>query len=350
MSSVTSISKKQAKSGKVSHADPVTIHETSKTKIVLKPFFIPRSAGEELSVKIIRYQREDLGWREVESEDIAISLNSDAVLKALEALRNFAQVMTEEDGDYIVVKVSEGTAAIGNHSPLIIANALTQVLSQSEIISHLQDAEISIELSNALKGSIKLKEMRSAVNELRAMLDGGVVDEAPYHEWCEKHSWAFGNAYIHSDQVQAIAVGDKVDLLLASVISGYRDIIELKRPDKKVLNWDAGHKCYYFSAEVSQAMGQCHRYLDQLSEKAAKGLDDHPEIVAYHPRATIVIGRSNDWTNGHQRTLHGLNSRMPEINVITYDHLLAQAERLLDVLNDSMGIKNQVKVDDDIPF
>ena len=79
------------------------------------------------------------------------------------------------------------------------------------------------------------------------------------------------------------------------VISGYRDIVELKRPDMRVLLYDEDHRNFYFSADVSRAIGQCHRYLDVLHEVAAQGLLDHPEIVAYHPRRIIVIGRSARW-------------------------------------------------------
>ena len=59
---------------------------------------------------------------------------------------------------------------------------------------------------------------------------------------------------------------------------------------------------------------------------------DAPEVVAYHPRATVVIGRSDDWDTEKQKALHGLNRRLSDISVITYDHLLAQARRTLELV------------------
>jgi hypothetical protein len=44
-----------------------------------------------------------------------------------------------------------------------------------------------------------------------------------------------------------------------------------------------------------------------------------------------VIGRSVEWTEDQQRALHGLNTRMHAITVMTYDHLLARAEAMLAV-------------------
>ena len=145
-------------------------------------------------------------------------------------------------------------------------------------------------------------------------------------------SWAFGNAYVMTDAVREISPGDQLDLLLPTVISGYRDIVELKRPDVPVLLYDSAHRNFYFSADVSKGIGQCHRYLDVLQEVAATGLRDHPEVVADHPRdyRDRTVGRL---VREKLRALHGLNSRLTGVTVMTYDQLLAQGERLVGILS-----------------
>jgi hypothetical protein len=85
-------------------------------------------------------------------------------------------------------------------------------------------------------------------------------------------------------------------------------------------------------AYVALAIAQCHRYLDVLHDELRKGLRDHPEIVAYHPHAYIVIGRSSAWSELQQQGLHGLNARLHSITVMIYDHLLARAEAVLTAL------------------
>ncbi|WP_210437971.1 hypothetical protein [Vibrio crassostreae] len=57
---------------------------------------------------------------------------------------------------------------------------MTAVLSQSEIVKHLENADLSDELANALKGSIRLKDMKSAVNQLRNHLNNQENDEKIY--------------------------------------------------------------------------------------------------------------------------------------------------------------------------
>ena len=66
--------------------------------------------------------------------------------------------------------------------------------------------------------------------------------------------------------------------------------------------------------------------------RAPQGPAGSPEIVAYHPHAYIVIGRSSAWSELQQQGLHGLNARLHSITVMIYDHLLARAEAVLTAL------------------
>lgn len=175
------------------------------------------------------------------------------------------------------------------------------------------------------------------MEELRQNLAEGRSEERVYQEWCKAHPWAFGNVYTTPDDVRRIALGDEVDVLLASTINGLRDIIELKRPDHDVLGYDESHRSYYFSPPLTKAIGQCHRYLDALHEAAGHGLRDNPQIRAYHPRAVIVIGRSEAWPEEQLAALHGLNGRLHGISVMTYDQLLAQGQQMLEVVEPSIG-------------
>lgn len=330
--SVGSIGKKQAKSGNVGYSDPVTLHETSKSRIDFVPFYINKSSGAELAGKIQTYKKEKSPFGLLPVEEKSLSLQGNAILKLFDALKSHIAVKDENDGDFLLIKVNDGTAQLAEHDPQSVANALTSVLSQDEIIAHLQNTDITDELANALKGSIRLKDMKAAVNQLRNHLNNQENNEKIYQKWCEEYPWAFGNSYVVNDDIRAISPHDHLDLMLSNVIAGYRDVIELKRPNMEVMNYDSSHRNFYFSSEVSKAIGQCHRYLDTFNEVASKGLQDHPEVVAYHPRATIVIGRSHDWTPEKHKALHGLNSRLTNLSIMTYDHLLNQGERLVNLL------------------
>jgi len=327
------IHRRPAKSGKVSFADPIVLHESSRSRVVIVPFFVQHSDHTELAVKLVTYRKEEAPQDWAVIQEKSVSLKEAPARKLLVALKSHLAVAAEEtDGDYVAIKVTDGVAQIGEHDPAIVANALSKALGQPGIVEHLRDVELGSEFVSALRGAIRLSEMRAAMAKLRELLESDQQGESEYQRWCEEHSWAFGNAYVMRDEIREIAPGDKLDMLLPTVISGYREIVELKRPDMSVLQWDERHRNFYFSSDVSKAIGQCHRYIDVLHEVAAKGLDDHPEIVAYHPRAIIVIGRSAGWIKEQARALHGLNHRLSGVVVMTYDQLMAQGERLIEML------------------
>jgi len=350
------IRRREARSRRVSYSDQIHIHESNRKRVVLVPFFIRRSDGIDLAIKIVTYIRSHVSLPWTSSEERSVSLNEAAARRLLSGLRSHLRVAEEEaDGSYILIRVSEGTAQLGAHDPATVASALARVLSSEEIIGHLSETELSDELIRAFRGAIRLREMREAISQLRNHLDSGETTEQVYQQWCEHHTWAFGNAYVMRDEVRNISISDRIDVLLPTVISGYRDIVELKRPDMIVLNYDDQHRNFFFSADVSQAIGQCHRYLDVLHEVASEGLRDHPEIVAYHPRAIIVIGRSQGWEQEKLKALHGMNRRFSGITVMTYDQLLAQGERLIEMLSEQTAEDEtvediQIPDEDDFTF
>lgn len=350
---IQKVVRKATGSENVDYAPPVLLNETSRSRLQALAWFIRHTDRTEFSLKLEGFTKaKGRDW--VEDKTKSLTISETASIRLLQFLQTHLPVASQpETGDFLMIRVANGEATLEGHDPQELVAALTKVLSHEDLAKHLASTELTHELAAALRGSIRLTEMRAAVAGLRASLDRGDAGEQIYQQWCEDHCWAFGNAYVVRDEVRAISTGDNLDLLLPNVIAGYRDIVELKRPDKEVLNYDPAHKNHYFSAEVSKAIGQCHRYLDMLHEVAKNGLIDHTEVVAYHPRAIVVIGRSHEWSNEQQRALHGLNRRMNGISVMTYDHLLAQGERLIEMMNPAVqeaAPEVATTDDDDIPW
>jgi Shedu protein SduA, C-terminal len=330
LASAAALRRIEAKSGQLDYGNAVVIHDSRAKHIRIVPFYVSRSNGSQLHVRI-EYWRKKFGLPLWPLQ--ALSLNAADCRELHRVLGDFLQIAKQDDeGDYIVLRLDGGAVDLTSADPATIAGSLVSILSKPDIAKYLTTRELSFELLQGLRTVMRYQELRTAVDELRLNLETGVTDEQTYQRWCNRHSWAFGNAYLVNDTVRSIGIGDQVDALLPSVRSGLRDIIELKRPNMPVLHWDTTHRDYFFSQDVSRAIGQCHRYLDVLQEEAVRGLRDHPEVVAYHPRAMIVIGRSHDWDDNQQKALHGLNARLNSISVMTYDHLLAQGENALQLL------------------
>jgi Domain of unknown function (DUF4263) len=328
--------RKSAKSKRIDYLEPVILFENNRRRIEMFAVFPPGSNKMKIRIETFKKTKEtQLEFIPVE-EKSSIWLDDKAIESLLRGLQGYLGLSkASAGGKYLLVPLVDDEGDLSGTNPSDIGIALGKLLQHKSLAEHIAKTEITEDVLSALKSAVRLKEMRTAITQLREYLTTDVNDEQTYQEWCEKHTWAFGNAYVIRDDVREISPGDTLDLLLPSAISGFRDLIELKRPDKSVIRWDDRHRNFYFSSEVSQAIGQCHRYMDVLHEEAATGLRDHPEIFAYHPRATIVIGRSDGWEEKQFRGLHGLNCRLSGISVITYDQLLAQGVRLLEMLEES---------------
>lgn len=349
-SAVRSVKRRAARRENVSYGDTVTLHESNRQRQTMVPFFVDRSSGTQVTVKLQTFTKSGPHGL-VLDEEKSLSLNEGAARRLHQALGAHFAVAEESEGDgeYLVIRVDDGAARVEDHDPADVAKALSGVLGRPEIASHLAGADLSEALVTAMSSAIRLSEMRDAVGTLRQHLSAGTTDEATYQAWCEAHAWAFGNAFVMRDEVRDISAGDSIDVMLPTVMSGHRDIVELKRPDMSVLRYDTSHRNWYWASEVTKAIGQCHRYLDVLHENAAKGLLDHPEVVAYHPRAIVVIGRSHDWDDDWQKALRGLNARLSGIQIMTYDHLLAQGERLLQMVDGAAPGGVEAPADDPSP-
>jgi hypothetical protein len=174
------ISRRLAKSGRVSFGNAIILSDSSRTRVALAPFFIPRSDHTELAAKIVTYAKRPppLDWALVEQK--SISLSGEATRRLLAGLRCHLAVAEEnEDGEFILIRVMESTAQLGSHDPARVAAALTKVMSQEEIVTHLQNTELTTELAAAFRSAIRLSEMRAAVLDLRTALEEGDMRNPP---------------------------------------------------------------------------------------------------------------------------------------------------------------------------
>lgn len=346
------VEKAQSKSLSYTHEE--IIHETGRTRVTALAWLVDHQSGDrETSIKIRTEQRKRDGggvltW--LDAEQKTITLAQSAVRALVEFAKRAGAVAQEKgDGSYIAIRTTNAVADVASLAPETVSRTIAAILQKKELVAHLAGQELGAELVHALRGAIHVRKMKSALLKLRTMLQSGEHLESKYQEWFEQHSWAFGSAYQAPDSIRQIARGDTLDLLVPSSLTGLRDVIELKRPNMDVIRYDEAHKNWYWSKDASMAIGQCHRYLDTLHEVANKGLNDYPEIIAYRPRATVVIGRSSAWTPAEHRALHGLNSRLSGIQLITYDQMVSQGERMLSMLSGDVELGEPEPPESDEP-
>ncbi|MCK9928847.1 DUF4263 domain-containing protein [Frankia sp. Mgl5] len=326
----TQLERRAANSGRVSFSRPIAIRSgSSRSHFEVIPQYIPHKNGPDtVAAKLSYWSKASRSVRFGHPAEITLNEKETRHLRDIldQAL---ALAGAGKDGGYLLVPLDGPATSTADADPGDIGRAVTALVANTDVLAALTEDPETVRRLSGLQGALRVAELVAAVDQFEEFLSSGINAESTYQTWCENHAWAFGNAYTMRDDVRTIALGDEVDHLMELTANGFRDIFELKRPDHSVIHWDSSHKCYYWSSDVSKTIGQCHRYMDALHEGAAKGLRDHPEVIAYHPTSTIVIGRSNDWSKDQLRALHGLNARLKSITVMTYDQLLAQAKQLL---------------------
>lgn len=346
--------KKTAKSGKTRYGTPLTLRENSQTKIEIIPHFIPRSESEVVAVSIKKYSSTAIRGNWVIDESSSFSLSHTETSLLLSKLIELQTLVgAKADQKYITIPLDGKDLSLPDAPVSEVVTALLGAITNPELKQAVTAHSPSENFVQLMKTGLRVAEMKTAVGQLRTMLTNAQLTEHDYQKWFDLHYWVFGNAYIAKDEIKRISRSDNVDLLLQQTASGLRDIVELKRPQFKVLDYDSGHKQYYFSREATKAIGQCDRYLNVFSDVARKGLIDEPDIVAHHPRAIIVIGRSTDWDIEKKRAFHSLNSRLHGITLMTFDHVFEQATQMLKIAGDGTAPSSNSSTTDlkeEIPF
>lgn len=325
--------RRTARSQRVDYTSPIIVSENSRTKIEALAYIFEMSGEEHLSLKINFYKKHKTSGAWQADKTRSFSLKEGSVRRLKVAISHFERLLGKTTkSEYLLVPLGDGALDIGTTEKQTAVRALLSALADPQISDSLTMRAFDVEVLRALKGPIRIAEMEKATSQLSLMLAADEQCEAMYQAWFEEHDWVMGNAYIARDDVRSISKSDDVDLLLKCTSSGKRDILELKKPDVPVLNCDAIHKNYYFSAATSAAIAQCQRYLEVFTEEAEYRVRDARHVLPHYPEAIIVIGRSADWDDEKQASLRGLNSRLHGIKIMTYDHVLAKACALLDFM------------------
>lgn len=331
-----------ALNGSTSHPPEVVLRENSKTRISVHADFVgaPDSAPRRLSLVLTKGP----ATGRTGPPAVRIRLEHDEVLGLRDTLSLWLQLAGQSvDRQWLCRPYEPGRGA-----DFVRAFEAASAISPEQagkLVELVGDNERAV-----LATRLRLRELRQAVSQLESYLglhgpDAAEDGEEPYQQWCAQHNWAFGNAYVRRDAKRSVSIRSQVDGLLQGW-DGLRDLYELKRPGMPVLqhtsptDWERGH--WHFSSDVTKAIGQCHRYLEDLHEASLRpGTRD---LLAHYPRAVLVIGRSTGWDEtpaGEHYALRGLNSRLHGVAVITYDHLLAQARQALALMDQGVDPQAQ---------
>lgn len=170
-----------------------------------------------------------------------------------------------------------------------------------------------------------------AIKEFEAMLSQNGKENA-WQSWFEKNCWILGSEFVSLVDDRRIDVGHISDFLMKAY-DGFLDIVEIKRPEGGMTFWAASldHGNYVPSVDLTKAVAQASRYIFEV-EKAANNLDFMERmggVKTVKPRCILIFGRSKDWNSKQIEAFRIFNAGFHNLTVMTYDHVLERAKRMI---------------------
>lgn len=114
---------------------------------------------------------------------------------------------------------------------------------------------------------------------------------------------------------------------------GFHDVIEIKRPEGGMQFWanSLDHGNYMPATDLIKAVTQASTYIYEVEREAnsVKFLDREGGVKTVKPRCVLIFGRSYDWNDKQIEAFRILNSGYHNLAIMTYDHVLERARRIV---------------------
>lgn len=205
--------------------------------------------------------------------------------------------------------------------------ALFSLPNKQKIIEFITQNDVIPE--DIALGLVQAQRVR-AVREFEDMLEQDLT-ELDWQKWFEKHSWMLGHEFIQVIDERRIDPEHISDFLMKSY-DGFLDIVEIKRPGGTLTFWAAeqDHGNYIPSSHLTKAITQASKYIYEVEREAdSRKFSKRVGSTVVKPRCVLVFGRSDTWNNEHIEAYRILNASFHNITILTYDHVLARARRIV---------------------
>ncbi len=325
-----------------------------KARTITRAIFwkIPRteSEGEDISLKIGRYNKNGFAPEtlEIENPRSELTLENEEFQNLLEFLWDSYEPFKEGFKKYIPIDGKFDQESID------YLRAVFDSPDKQEILNLIVENNI---LPDDLVGLLQHQARIVGVQEFETML-GQRLNEPNWQEWFKCNDWVLGSDFVRMLDDRAIDTANISDFLMQAY-DGFLDVVEIKKPEGGLRFWAStkDHDNYVQSSDLTKAITQATKYIYELEREAnsAKFLE-RVGVRVIKPRCILIFGRSNDWNNEQKEAYRILNSSFHNLTIMTYDHVLDRAKRILGIdepeenQNADAQVHGSHDYDDDIPF
>lgn len=116
---------------------------------------------------------------------------------------------------------------------------------------------------------------------------------------------------------------------------GFLDLVEIKRPEGRLRFWadSLDHGNLVPHTDLIKAITQASRYILEVERESGnlKFFERIGGVKAIKPRCVLIYGRSADWGEKDREAYRLLNAGYYNLTILTFDHVLERARRILDL-------------------
>jgi len=300
-----------------------------KAKTVTRAAFwkIPhKNPQEDICLKIGRYNKNGFAPETLENINpkSELTLDNEEFQKLLEFLSDNYEPFKKGVKKYIPLNEKFDHESI-EHLKAIFDNP-----DKQKVLDFIAENNI---LSNDLIAGLQSQARINAVNEFETMLGQNLVEQN-WQEWLKQNDWVLGSEFVRILDEREVDTANITDYLMQAY-DGFLDIIEIKRPEGNLRFWadTQDHGNYVPSSDLTKAITQATRYIYEVEREAnsVKFLERVKNVKTIKPRCILIFGRSNDWNNEQKEAYRILNSSYHNLTIMTYDHVLLRAKRILNI-------------------
>ena len=196
------------------------------------------------------------------------------------------------------------------------------------------------------------KRRMDAVAEFERMLMQDLT-EPHWQRWFQRNSWVLGTEFVRVIDEREVDTQHICDFLMQAY-DGFLDIVEIKRPEGGLHFWadKLDHGNSVPSQELTRAITQASHYIYEVEREAdsVKFLERVHRVRTIKPRCILIFGRSHQWNAEQCESYRILNSSFHNLTILSYDHVLERAQRLLKHDDNQQEDGHDSGVTGDVPF
>jgi hypothetical protein len=322
-----------------------------KTKTVTRATFwkIPHTntEREDICLKIGRYNKNGFAPETVENENpkSELTLDNEEFKNLLLFLWENYEPFKQGIRKYIPIDQKFNQENI-EHLKAIFDNP-----DKQEVLDFIGRNNI---LPDDLVVGLQNQKRKRAIQDFKKMLEQDLVEQK-WQGWFKDNDWVLGSEFVRILDEREIDIANISDYLVQAY-DGFLDIVEIKRPQGSLRFWADGqdHGNYVPSSDLIKAITQATIYIYEVEREAnsVKFLERVSDVKTIKPRCVLIFGRSNEWNSEQAEAYRILNSSYHNLTILTYDHVLKRAQRILGI--DDPDTSHQTKTEtidfDDLPF